>query len=186
MKQYMMFECEYCGLTSRDPKEIFAHEAAHLGLTKEEYESYNSMKSFAKYCSSRLMDNNTEENQKRYDTAVENLVAFEKEHNIVNGKLVKFTWDKDKEDPEISKNGLTLMWVAGRSKAIQKFVEKLSYRIDSKCDFSYTAGRAHIDVTKEAYSKALVAVQDENFMSQFLVPYSKESYDNDTYFEILG
>lgn len=59
------------------------------------------------------------------------------------------------------------MWVAGRSKAVQNFVEKLSYRIDSKCDFSYTAGRAHIDVTIEAYSKALEAVQDEDFMNQF-------------------
>lgn len=185
MKQYMIFECEYCGATSRDSKEIYAHEANHLGLTKEEYESYNSMKSFVKYCSSILMDNNTEDNQKRYDTAVENLIAFEKEHNIVNGKLVKFTWDKDREDLDISKNGLTVMWVAGRSKAIQKFVEKLSYKIGFKCDFSYTAGRAHIDVSKEAYGKALEVVQDSDFMSQFLVSYSEESYNNETYFEIL-
>lgn len=97
----------------------------------------------------------------------------------------KFTWT-DKEDPELYKNGATILWVAGRSKAIQKFVEALSYKIDSKCDFSFTAGRAHIDVSKEATSKAIEAINNEEFMKQFIVPYSSETYNNETYFEPLN
>lgn len=95
-----------------------------------------------------------------------------------------FTWT-DKEDPEISKNGLIVLWVVGRSKAIQKFVEALSYKIGHKCDWSYMAGRGHIDVLKEGVDKALEAISDEEWMKQFIVPYSKETYDNDTYFEVI-
>ena len=94
----------------------------------------------------------------------------------------KFTWS-DKEDPELYKNGVTIMWVVGRTKAIQKFVEELSYAIGYKCDFSMTAGRAHIDVLKEALPKCREVLTDE-FLSRFIVPYSQESYDNETYFEI--
>ena len=65
---------------------------------------------------------------------------------------MSFIWT-DKEDEELYRNGITIMWMAGRSKAIQKFVEALSYKIGSKCDFSFTAGRAHIDVSKDGYDK---------------------------------
>ena len=95
-----------------------------------------------------------------------------------------FTWT-DKEDEELYKNGCTIMWVAGRTKSIQNFVEKLSYKIGHKCDFSFTAGRAHIDVLKEGYDAAIEEVNNVEFMKQFIVPYSKETYDNETYFEIL-
>lgn len=98
----------------------------------------------------------------------------------------KFTWS-DKEDEELYKNGICIMWVAGRTKSIQKFVEELSYKIGHKCDFSFTAGRAHIDVSREegVYEKALEAIKDQEFMNKFIVPYSKETYDNETYFVIL-
>lgn len=96
-----------------------------------------------------------------------------------------WTWTS-KEDEELYINGITIIWVAGRTKAIQKFVEALSYKIGSKCDFSFTAGRAHINVLKEAYDKAIEAVNDEEFMKQFIVPYLKETYDNQTYFEVIS
>lgn len=99
---------------------------------------------------------------------------------------MEFIWDADKEDEDLYRNGITVMWVVGRSKAIQNFVELLSYKIGSKCDFSFTAGRAHIDVSKDWYDKAVEVITDKNFMKQFIVPYSKESFDNDTYFEVLG
>ena len=97
---------------------------------------------------------------------------------------MQFTWT-DKEDDELCRNGITIMWMVGRSKAIQKFVEALSYKIGSKCDFSFTAGRAHIDVSKDSYDKSIEAINDEEFMSQFIVPYSEESYDNELYCEVL-
>ena len=51
--------------------------------------------------------------------------------------------------------------MSGRSKAIQKFVEALSYKIGSKSDFSFMGGRAHIDVSKGSYNKAVKAINDE-------------------------
>ena len=194
MKNFTIYTCDFCGYQSSDFEYMRKHEAEHLGLTVEEMESYNSLKSFAAHMGSVVADKNNEETRKKFDEAVEKLIAFEKEHGIKNDKLVKsksvkeeekFTWS-DKEDPELYKNGSTILWVAGRSKAIQKFVEALSYRIDSKCDFSFTAGIAHIDVTKEAVSKALETINDEEFMKQFIVPYSRETYDNETYFEPLN
>lgn len=98
---------------------------------------------------------------------------------------MQFTWT-DKEDDELYKNGITVMWVAGRTKAIQSFVEALSNRIGSKCDFAFTAGRAHIDVLKIDYDKAFEAVNNEEFMREFIVPYSRETYDNETYFEVIS
>lgn len=98
---------------------------------------------------------------------------------------MKFTW-ADKEDEELYKNGITIMWMSGRTKAIQKFIEALSYKIGRKCDFSFTAGRAHIDVSKEGYDKAIEAINDEEFMRQFIVPYSEETYDDKTYCEVVG
>lgn len=98
---------------------------------------------------------------------------------------MQFTWT-DKEDEELYRNGITIMWMAGRTKAIQKFIEALSYRIGSKCDFSFVAGRAHIDVSKDGYDKAIEAINDKEFMRQFIVPYSRETYDNETYCEVIG
>lgn len=95
-----------------------------------------------------------------------------------------FSWT-DKEDDNLLKYGITITWVIGRAKAIQKFVEALSYKIGYKCDFSFVAGKAHIDVSKDGYSKALEALHDKSFMSNYIVPYSKATYDNETYFEIL-
>lgn len=96
----------------------------------------------------------------------------------------KFTWG-DHEDPELYKNGVTILWVVGGTKSIQAFVEKLSEKIGSKCDFSWTAGRAHIDCFPEAKDKAIEAINDKEFMDQFIVPYTSESFDNESYFEIL-
>ena len=97
---------------------------------------------------------------------------------------LKFEWT-DKEDDELYKHGVTFIWVMGRTKAIQNFVEKLSYRIGHKCDFAFTAGRAHVDVLMPGYNSALEAVNDTEFMKQFIVPCCRESYDNETYFETI-
>nr|DAG94166.1 MAG TPA: hypothetical protein [Herelleviridae sp.] len=98
----------------------------------------------------------------------------------------KFVWDNDKEDQELRLHGVTLIIATGRAKAIQNFVEKLSYKINSKCDFAFTAGRAHIDVSKDALNKAIDAINDEEFMNQFIVPYSEETFDNETYFQVYN
>lgn len=96
----------------------------------------------------------------------------------------EFVWS-DSEDTELYKNGVTVMWIAGRTKAIQKFVEELSYKSGYKCDFSRIAGRAHIDTSKEGLKEVIKVIKDKEFVNKFIVPYSEESYDNETYFEPL-
>lgn len=98
--------------------------------------------------------------------------------------MTKWTWT-DKEDDYLYKHGTCIAIAAGRTKAIQQFVEALSNRINSKCDFAFAAGRAHIDVHPECATEAAEAIADTTFMNQFLVPYSNESYENETYFELL-
>lgn len=96
----------------------------------------------------------------------------------------QFSWSNE-EDEELYRNGITVVWMVGRSKAIQKFVEALSYKIGYKCDFSFIAGRAHIDVPKKACIEAMDVINDKEFMDKFIVPYSRKSYDDETYCEII-
>ena len=49
--------------------------------------------------------------------------------------ISKFRWSTEETDPELFKNGQTVRMMVGRSSAAQKFVEALSDRVDSKCDF---------------------------------------------------
>lgn len=124
-----------------------------------------------------------------YMELTENFIKSGRENNdetiVENNTLsdINFTWDLDKEDPEIVKNGLVLTWLVGRSSAIQKFIEALSYKIGYKCDFAFTAGRAHIDVPRDGYAEARKALEDTDFIKPFIVPYSNESYDNGTYLD---
>ena len=82
MKQYTVFVCETCGLQSRNQQEIMEHEASHLGLTKEELESYNSLKSLVAHMGYHVSIKNNEETRKKFDEAIEKLLAFEMEHKI--------------------------------------------------------------------------------------------------------
>lgn len=92
----------------------------------------------------------------------------------------KFEWS-DKEDGKIFSEGIAVAWMAGRAEAIQRFVEALSYKIGHKCDWSYTGGRAHIDVLPDGYILAIEAINDKDFMKDYIVPYSEENYENGTY-----
>ena len=49
--------------------------------------------------------------------------------------MSKFRWSAEETDPELFKNGQAVRMMVGRSSAAQKFVEALSDRVDSKCDF---------------------------------------------------
>lgn len=99
--------------------------------------------------------------------------------------MSNFSWDLEKEDEEITKNGTTVLLLAGRSNAIQKFVEDLSNRIEAKCDWSYCGGRAHVDTLIEHAEKAKKAISDSEWLNSYIVPYSEESWENKTYFEVL-
>lgn len=97
----------------------------------------------------------------------------------------KFSWDSECEDSELVKTGITVLLLAGRSTAIQKFVEDLSYKIRAKCDWSYCGGRAHVEVPKGYADKARMAISDSEWLNSYKVPYSDETWNNGTYFEVL-
>ena len=82
MKSYTMYVCETCGFECKDGKEMIKHEAEHLGLTVSEFEKYNAMKSYARYMGSVVSNTNNETTREKYDKAIEDLIAFEKEHGI--------------------------------------------------------------------------------------------------------
>ena len=82
MKCYTMYVCETCGFECKDATEMMKHEASHLGLTVDEFEQYNALKGHVRYMASRLYDTNNPDTREQYDTVVEALIAFKKEHNI--------------------------------------------------------------------------------------------------------
>lgn len=82
MKQYTMYVCETCGHETRHFDEMEEHEAGHLGLTVKELHSYSALKSFARYMGGVLSHTSNDETRGKFDKAVEDLIAFEEEHNL--------------------------------------------------------------------------------------------------------
>lgn len=82
MKQYTVYVCETCGCESKNCNEMREHEASHLGLTVKEMETYNALKSFARYMGSVVLNKNNIITRKKFDEAIEDLVVFEKKHGI--------------------------------------------------------------------------------------------------------
>lgn len=99
--------------------------------------------------------------------------------------MSKFTWSPEMTDPELFQNGQTIRIMIGRSSAAQKFVEALSEKVDSKCDFRVACGRIIIlcNSDEKVIAKVNEAFDDKDFMSKYLVKYSPETYDNGTYLE---
>ena len=83
MKQYTIYVCETCGLETKNYKEMRQHEAEHLGLTIDEMESYHALKSRAEHMGAVIASRNNEETRKMFDEAIEKLLAFEKEHGLI-------------------------------------------------------------------------------------------------------
>jgi hypothetical protein len=101
--------------------------------------------------------------------------------------MSEFTWDSEKEDSEIYQHGITFMWIDGTSKSIQNFIEVLSNTIGHKIDFSWTAGRAHIDVLSDGLEKACEYRDNEEFMAKFIKEYDDTNgADNSIYFRRIG
>ena len=82
MKSYTMYVCETCGFECKDGKEMMKHEASHLKLTVEELETYNSLKSHVRYMGSVVSNKSNDETREKFDKAIRDLMAFEKEHGL--------------------------------------------------------------------------------------------------------
>lgn len=82
MKRHIIYECETCGKRSEDREEIMKCEAAHLKLTVQEKQEWESLKERARYAGSVVSRTKNEETDKAFDEAIKALLAFEKEHRI--------------------------------------------------------------------------------------------------------
>ena len=82
MKQHIIYECKTCGKKSENKEDILECEAAHLGLTIAEKKTYDFLKERAEYAGSVVSRTKTEETDKTFDKAIEELLAFEKEFGI--------------------------------------------------------------------------------------------------------
>ncbi len=82
MKQYMIYECENCGKKSKDKEEIIKCEAAHLNLSDDEYRKWEELKQNVSYTSHIVSTCKSEQTNKEFDDALEELMDFEKKHGI--------------------------------------------------------------------------------------------------------
>ena len=83
MRQYTIYECEVCKKTSTDSKEILTCEAAHMGLTYDEWQEYKRLKSAAALAGFHLGSTKNEQTEAAFDKAIDELVGFEKKHRLI-------------------------------------------------------------------------------------------------------
>lgn len=90
MTPYTMYKCDHegCEFECRDAHKMMEHEASHFGLSVEELTRYNALKSYVNYTGYLISNNKNEETEQTYDKAIEDLVAFEKEHGMRTLKSV--------------------------------------------------------------------------------------------------
>lgn len=84
MKIYQIYECEKCGMKSETYDEIVACEANHLDITVEERFRYIDLQEMVKIRSHIASRKNNDETRRDLDLIVEELIRFEKEHNIIS------------------------------------------------------------------------------------------------------
>ena len=77
------YKCEYCGFEgSRD--ECERHEAAHFGITTEEYRHWQKLKQDVRQASYRAGTTKNQETDAAFDKAIDELTDFEIKHGIKN------------------------------------------------------------------------------------------------------
>lgn len=83
MHKYVMYACDKCNYESKSYDEMNEHEAAHLGLTVKEMETYKSLKSIVQHLGHVISNKNNDVTRRQYDLEVEKLISFEKFHGII-------------------------------------------------------------------------------------------------------
>lgn len=82
MKQYIIYECEKCGIKSRNREEIMKCEATHLGLTVSEKQEWEQLKEEVRHKSAIVSSCKNEQTDKEFDDAIHELMDFEKLYGI--------------------------------------------------------------------------------------------------------
>lgn len=84
MRMYQVYVCNKCGFESRDQLAVELCEAKHMGLsTLEEKHQWDALSLFAQYCTAGLSTTNNETLRNAEEKAYQELLAFEKKHNMI-------------------------------------------------------------------------------------------------------
>lgn len=80
---YQIFACGKCGNQSQRIEEIELCEARHMGFkTLEDKREYDSLLAHVRSCSHIVSRTCNDVTRKNYDDAIEEMLQFEREHNI--------------------------------------------------------------------------------------------------------
>lgn len=83
MKTIMMYQCEKCRKVYDSAHQAMTCEAAHYGLTLEEYHRWMELQKTAKEAGAMNSISKNPKTDKVFDEAIIKLVKFEKEHGLV-------------------------------------------------------------------------------------------------------
>lgn len=84
MKTVMKFQCDKCRRVYDTPGEALTCEAAHYGLTREEYDKWLALKKLAAEAGKINGIRKNAQTDMNFDVAVNKLVSFEKEHQLLD------------------------------------------------------------------------------------------------------
>lgn len=84
MKTIVKYQCEFCNFQSENKEEIYKHESSHFSLTPDEYNKWRKLCLDIESKSSNLLDHNNENTRKAYDDAIDELIAFELQYNLLD------------------------------------------------------------------------------------------------------
>lgn len=97
MKEYMMYECEVCGKTSKSKYDTLECEAAHMGLTVTELQCWKLLNERVQEKSAIVSICKNSRTEKELDDAIKELTDYELNHGInptgikvINGKVCLF------------------------------------------------------------------------------------------------
>ena len=82
MKQKTIYVCETCKYENKDALEMRHLEAGHLGLTLNELREYEILKRELSAVCAEFASHNTAKARATFQSTLDRLVAFEKEHNL--------------------------------------------------------------------------------------------------------
>lgn len=82
MKAKMMYECDFCGFGHESKEVVEEHEAAHYGLTAQEYKTWRELDARVKLCSHVYEYNHNRDTEAELEAAVDAVLKFEAVHNL--------------------------------------------------------------------------------------------------------
>lgn len=89
MKVKIIYECDFCDFHSENKTDMERHEAAHYGLTLEDYTEWNRLNQTVKHCSGIYDTCHNSLTETDLDQAVKKLLAFEESHELTDIRCLR-------------------------------------------------------------------------------------------------